>query len=73
MIWNIKKQKTTNQKNKKKKELQKYEDSVSSHQDNFKYSSIGIIGVPEGEKEEQGIRNRFEKIMKEKVPNLVKE
>ena len=31
------------------------------------------IGVPEGEEEEQDIENLFEKIMKENVPNLVKE
>ena len=29
--------------------------------------------MPEGEEEEQGIGNLFEKIMKEKFPNLVKE
>ena len=31
------------------------------------------IGVPEGEENEQEIRNLFEKIMKENFPNLVKE
>ena len=31
------------------------------------------IGVPEGEEEEQEIENLFEKIMKENLPNLVKE
>ena len=55
------------------KKIQKNEDSINSLWDNFKRSNICFIGVPEGEKEEQGIRNRFEKIMKEKVPNLVKE
>ena len=44
--------------------------SISSLQDNFKRSNIHIIGVPEGE--EQEIRNLFERIMKEKFPNLVK-
>ena len=29
--------------------------------------------MPEGEEEEQGIENLFEKIMKENFPNLVKE
>ena len=29
--------------------------------------------VPEGEEEEQGIENLFEKIMKENFPNLAKE
>ena len=32
-----------------------------------------IIGVPEGEEEEQEIENLFEKIRKENLPNLVKE
>ena len=35
-------------------------------------TSETIIGVPEGE-EEQEIENLFEKIMKENFPNLVKE
>ena len=32
-----------------------------------------IIGVPEGEEEEQEIENLFEQIMKENFPNLAKE
>ena len=36
-------------------------------------TNIWIIGVPEGEEEEQEIENLFEKIMKENFPNLVKE
>ena len=36
--------------------------------DNFKHSNIRIIGVPEGEAEEQEIENLFEKIMKESFP-----
>ena len=39
----------------------------------FKYTNICIIGVPEGEEEEQEIENLFEKIMKENFHNLVKE
>ena len=73
MIWNIWKQKTTNQNNKKKKESTKNEDSVSSLWDNFKRSNIHIIGVPEGEDKEQKTGNTFEKIMKDNFPNLVKE
>ena len=41
--------------------------------DNFKHSNIWIIGVPEGEEEEQEIENLFENIMKENFPNLEKE
>ena len=39
----------------------------------MKRSNIRIIGVPEGEEEEQDIENLFEKIMKEDFPNLAKE
>ena len=39
----------------------------------MKRSSIRIIGVPEGEEEEQKIENLFEQIMKENFPNLAKE
>ena len=42
-------------------------------QDILKRSNIGIIGVPEGEEEEQKIENLFEQIMKENFPKLVKE
>ena len=73
MIWNIRKQKTTNQNNKKKRESKKNEGSVSSLWDNFKQSNIHITGVPEGEEKEQEIGNLFEKIMKENFPDLVKE
>ena len=41
--------------------------------DNFKCSNIQIIGVPEGEEEEQKIENLFEQIMKKNFPNLAKE
>ena len=72
MIWNIRKQKTTNQ-NKTKRESKKNEDSVSRLWDNFKQSNIHFIEVPEGEEKDQEIVNVFEKIMKENFPNLVKE
>ena len=35
--------------------------------------NIPIIGVPQGEEEEQEIENLSEKIMKENFPNLVKD
>ena len=53
--------------------IQKNEERLSNFQDIFKCSNIRIIGVPEGEEEEQKIENLFEKIMKENVPNLAKE
>ena len=52
MIWNIRKQKTTNQNNKKKKNP-KNEDSESNFWDNFKHSYIYTVGVPEREDKEQ--------------------
>ena len=52
---------------------QKNEERLRNLQDNFKCSNIRIIGVPEGEEEEQEIENLFENIMKENFPNLVKE
>ena len=36
-------------------------------------SNISIIGVPEGQKKEQEIRNLFQKIVKENFLSLVKE
>ena len=41
--------------------------------DIIKRSNIWIIGLPEGEEEEQEVENLFEKIMKENFPNLAKE
>ena len=41
--------------------------------DNFKHSNIQIIGMPEGEEDEQEMENLLEKIMKENFPNLAKE
>ena len=40
--------------------------------DNFKHSSIWIIGLPEEEEKEQENENLFEQIMKENSPNLAK-
>ena len=37
-------------------------------QDNMKRHNIRIIGIPEGEEEEQGIENLFEKVMMENFP-----
>ena len=37
-------------------------------QDNMKRNNIRIIGIPEGEEEEQGIENLFEKVMMENFP-----
>ena len=53
--------------------FQKNEERFRNLVNNFKCSNIQIIGVPEGEEEEQEIENLFEKIMKENFPSLAKE
>ena len=53
--------------------IQKHEERLRSLWDNFKCSNIRIIGVPEGEDEEQEIENLFENIMKENFPYMAKE
>ena len=47
--------------------------SLTNLWDTLKCSDIQIIGVPEGEEQEQEIENLFEKIMKENFPSLAKE
>ena len=53
--------------------IQKNEERLRNLWDNFKRSNIRVIGVPEGEREEQEMENLFEKIMKENFPRLAKE
>ena len=57
----------------KKQEFKKNEERLRNLQDIFKHSNIRIIGVPEGEEEEQEAENLFENIMKENFSNLAKE
>ena len=52
--------------------IQKREERLRNLRDNFKRSNIRIIGVPEGEKKEQEIKNLFQKII-ENFSNLAKE
>ena len=42
-------------------------------QDNMKRNNICIMGIQEGEEEEQGIENLFEKVLMENFPNLMRE
>ena len=53
--------------------IRKNEERLRNLQDILKCSNIRMIGVPEGEEEEQKIENLFEQIMKENVPSLAKE
>ena len=57
----------------KRQEFKKNEERLRKFRDNFKCSNIQIIGVPQGEEEEQEIENLFENIMKENFHNLAKE
>ena len=57
----------------KETSIQKNEERLENLRDNFKCFNIWIMGVPEGQEEEQEIENLFEQIMKENFPNLVKE
>ena len=56
-----------------KKQEFKNEEKLLNLLDNLKCSNIWIIGVPEGEEQQQEIKNLFEQIMKENCPNLAKE
>ena len=72
-VWARRKKETSNQKRMKKQEFRKNEERLRNLQDILKCSNIPIIGVPEGEEEEQKIKNLFEQIMKENFPSLAKE
>ena len=53
--------------------MQKRAERLTNLWDNLKHSNIWIIGVPEGEQQQQEIENLFEQIMKKNFPNLAKE
>ena len=53
--------------------IRKNEERLRNLQDILKRPNMWIIGMPEGEEEEQKIENLFEQIMKENFPNLAKE
>ena len=67
------KKEAVNQNRMKKQEFKKNKERLRNLQENFKCSNIQIIGVPEGEEEEQEMENLFEQMMKENFPNLAKE
>ena len=66
-------EKNTQKEHKKEKRLRKNEEVIREMQDNMKCNNIHIIGIPEGEEEEQGAENLFEKVMTENFPNLMRE
>ena len=53
--------------------IQKNEERLRNLQDILKRSNIRIIGVPEGEEQQQEIENLFQNIMNKNFPNLAKE
>ena len=53
--------------------IRKNEEGLREMQDNMKWNNILIIGIPEGEEDEQGIENLCEKVMMENFPNLRRE
>ena len=57
----------------KEKRIRKTKEGLREMQDNMKHNNIWVIGIPEGEEEEQGIENLFEKVMMENFPNLMRE
>ena len=59
--------------NEKNKNSLKNKERIRRLWDISKSANIQIIGMPEGEEEEQDIEHLFKKIMKENFPNLVKE
>ena len=65
--------KNTQKEQEKEKRLRKNEEGLREMQDTMKCNNIRIIGIPEGEEEEQGIENLFEEVMMENFPNLRRE
>ena len=72
MVWSRGKNKHSTRTERRTKNS-KNEERLRNLWDNFKCSNIQIIGMPEGEEEDQEIENLFEQIMKENFPNLAKE
>ena len=66
-------EKNTQKEQEKERRLRKNEEGLWEMQDNMKRSNVRIIGIPEGEEEEQGIENLFEKVMMENFRNLRRE
>ena len=57
MVWSRRKKKTFNQNRMEKQEVKKSEERIRNLQDILKCPNILLIGVPEGEEEEQEIEN----------------
>ena len=66
-------EKNTQKEQEKENRLRKSEEAIREMQDNMKRNNIHIIGIPEGEEEDQGIENLYETVMMENFPNLRRE
>ena len=55
-----------------RKTKEKNESTIWDLWDNTKHDNLYIIGIPEGEEREKGIKNVFEEIMAKNFPNLKK-
>ena len=66
-------EKNTQKEQEKEKRLRKNEEVLRELQNNMKPNNIHLRGIPEGEEEEQGIENLFEKVMTGNVPKLMKQ
>ena len=65
-------EKNTRKEHEKENRLRKKEEGLRKMHDNVKHNDIIMIGIPEGE-EEQEIENLLEKVMMENFPNLMRE
>ena len=72
-IWNKRKKKNIQPEQNEETRIKKNEERLRNLWDNLKCPNIRIIGMPEGEEQQQEIENIFEQIMKENFSNLVKE
>ena len=66
-------EKNTQNEQEKEKRLRNNAEGLREIQENMRRNNIHIIGIPEGEVEEQGIENLFEKVMLENFHNLMRE
>ena len=64
----VKKEKNNQSGQQDEKRIPPNKDSISDLWDNFKFSDIHIIGMPEREEKEKEIRNLFEKNNESKLP-----
>ena len=72
MIWNKRKKINIHLEQNEDIRILKSEEKLTNLWDNLKCSNIRIVGVPEGEQQQES-ENLFEQIMKENRPNLAKE